>query len=138
MKEVTSMKKTKTEIEGDFHLLKSVLTFKDAEKYCNNFDDSKFSVYVNLLDLVSNSDAMSILGVGYLYYEGKPLGRCQAEIMLDGLRLASKEFRSRYEGKMFKVPLKALPVSPYATEINGDVGALVIYLKGIDFLEEIF
>ena len=64
MKEVTSMKKTKTEIEGDFHLLKSVLTFKDAEKYCNNFDDSKFSVYVNLLDLVSNSDAMSILGVG--------------------------------------------------------------------------
>lgn len=131
------MKKTKKEIEFDFYLLKSILRFKDAEKYCDNFDDSKFLVYLSLLDLVSNSDAMSALGVGYFYYEGKPLGKCHVEAMFDGLRMSTDEFRSKYEGKMFKVPLDALTVSPSVTEVGGNVGTLFLYLRGIDFLEEI-
>ena len=133
------MKKTKVEVEHDFYLLKSVLSLKDAEKYCNNSDDPKYSVYVELLDLTNNFDTMSILGTGYFYYEDRPLGRSQVEVMLDGLRLTNDVFRSEYEGKMFKVPLNAINLSsiPHAAELDKTVGTLTMYLKGIDFLEEV-
>ena len=132
------MKKTKVEVEHDFYLLKSVLSLEDAEKYCQKFKDPKYSVYVELLDLTSGSEKMSCLGTGYFYYEDKPLGRSQVEIKLDGLRMLENKFRSKYEGKMFRVPLNAINLgSDSHAGLDESIGTLTMYLKGIDFLEEV-